>query len=91
MRGYVQIIIRCVVCRPGREPERDAQLRGLLMVGPFQILAAVLAGNAITVVWLYTLWRIGRREAVGREATVFQCLMAAVPPGLMAYGFWLIR
>lgn len=61
------------------------------MIGPFQILAAVLAGNAITVLWIYTLWRIGRREAAGREATFFQCIAAAAPPLLMAYGFWLIK
>lgn len=60
-------------------------------IGPIQLLAAVLAGNAITVVWLYTLWRIGRREKMGREATTMQCIAAATPPLLMAYGFWLIR
>ena len=60
-------------------------------IGPFQVLAAVLAGNAITVVWLYVMWRIGRREASGKEPTSLQCLLAAIPPGLMAYGFWLMK
>ena len=60
-------------------------------MGPFQVLAAVLAGNTITVLWLYTMWRIGRREAAGREATFIQCIAAATPPLLMAYGFWLIK
>ena len=60
-------------------------------VGPFQLLAAVIAGNTLTVLWLYTLWRIGRREAAGKEATSMQCILAAVPPLLGAYGFWLMK
>jgi hypothetical protein len=61
------------------------------MIGPFQVTAAVLAGNVLTVVWVFVMWRIGRREAMNRDPSLFQCLVAATPPLLIAYGFWLMK
>jgi hypothetical protein len=60
-------------------------------IGPFQVLGAVIAGNVITVIWLFVLWRVGRREALGKDPSLFQSLVAAAPPMLVAYGFWLMR
>lgn len=59
--------------------------------GPFQVIAAALAANTLTLVWAYAMWRIGRREAIGRDPTLLQLIIAATPPLLIAYGFWLMK
>lgn len=60
-------------------------------IGPLQVLGAVLAGNIITVGWLYALVLITRRERRGQEPGFWQCMVAGVPPLIAAYGFWLMK
>ena len=59
-------------------------------MGMFQVVGAVLAANALTILWVYVLWRVGRREAIGGEASAFQLIIAAAAPLIMAYGFWVM-
>jgi hypothetical protein len=58
---------------------------------PFQIVAAVLAGNVLTMIWCWSLWRVGIFEKQGRQPSLPYLLVLAAIPLVMSYGFWTIE
>jgi hypothetical protein len=51
----------------------------------FATIAAVLAGNALTAVWAYYFWRIGK-EAIEDIPAIIHLSCGVVPPAVMAAG-----
>ena len=57
----------------------------------FQTISAVLAANALTLTWVFTLWKVGQAERGGRDYSLRDLTVLIVVPLAMSYGAWTLR
>jgi hypothetical protein len=68
----------------------EGELTGLYFL---QVIAAVVAANALTLWWAYSVWRINNNEKAGIEphrGPFIYLVGGAVPPLVMALGAYFV-